>query len=59
MSTTWVIYREVRNTGEKSPTRPHSLGVEPRKALARERHTRSLRPIMLAGGVTVHQGDDR
>src|SRR5450759_285307 len=25
VSTTWVIYREVRNTGEKSPTRPHSL----------------------------------
>jgi hypothetical protein len=27
VSTTWVIYREVRNTGEKSPTRPHSLGA--------------------------------
>ncbi len=39
VSTTWVIYREVRNTGEKSPTRPHSFRQR-KKALFRGGATR-------------------
>jgi hypothetical protein len=39
---TWVIYLRVRNTGEKSPTIPHSLR---KKESSQERREMSLRLI--------------
>ena len=48
MSNTWGIYLLVRNTGEKSPTRPHTLPSfdEGEESLSLERRQeRTLRPI--------------
>jgi hypothetical protein len=53
---TWVIYLEVRNTGEKSPTIPHTFGD---KQSQKWRHKMSLRPISFVGGVKAYQGDNR
>ena len=55
---TWVIYLEVRNTGEKSPTIPHRFGNKQSPGRP-GRLEMSLRPIMLVGGVKAYQGDNR